>query len=261
MRRLSLLAAAVITALPALASAGTINATLTGVGLNQIVTARYNGTDYAVYAGQLNWSTSDSTLGPTFQTFCIEFTQDVYIGSSYTYSTLSDIGMAPYPYVAPTGTIAGGMSTVDGLGTTRDKETLIRQLWGQYYNSTHDGIAIGAYTDSIETAAFQVAIWKILYETSTNAADQTSLTSGSFELNNGGLVAAEASNYLTWLLNNPDAGMAVGFTALSSPTAQDQLYFGGTTSRLQTPSVPVPSSAIAGSGLLAALGFKRLRRR
>lgn len=259
MSRFSIIAATVATALPAIASAATVNATLTGVGLNQIVSVKYNGSDYTAYAGQLNWSSANSPFGSTFNTFCIEFVQDVDFNVGYDFTTLSDIGLAPYPYVAPTGDGTTGMESILGLGTTRNKETLLRQLWGEFYDSTKDGVASGSYTDSIETAAFQVAIWKILYESSTTTDDQTSLVSGVFKLNNGGLVGNKATEYLDWLVAHPTASQAIGLTALSNPTAQDQILFTGTPS-LIIASVPLPSSACAGTGLLAALSLKRRRR-
>jgi hypothetical protein len=259
MSRFSLVAAVLATALPALASAATVDATLNGVGLNQVVSVKYNGNDHLVYAGALNWSSQNSPFGSTFSTFCIEFVQDVDFNQTYSYTTLSDIGLAPYPYVAPTGNGATGMESVLGLGTTRNKETLLRQLWGEFYASTKDGLAAGSYNDSIETAAFQVAIWKILYECSQNAVDQTSLNSGIFKLNNGGLVGSKATEYLDWLIAHPTADLANGLTALSNPTAQDQILFTGLPSPISSP-VPLPTTAAMGASVLGVMTLKRARR-
>ena len=98
-----------------------------------------------------------------------------------------------------------------------------------------------AQADAISTAAFQVAIWEIVYETDTSY----SLSSGNFMASDNVTVVTAAQGLLDTL--GTDAGTA-SLSFFASTTSQD-LVSG------QTAVVPLPASSLlllSGLGLLGA---------
>lgn len=263
------------------ASAGSVTATLTGVApgteiVNVNFTNPYNSAgdpfhtfSGAVYAGELEWSgNSGNDLGLTnFSTYCIEFAQEVNFGQAVSY-TLTNLGTAPQPFGAPTGNPANGVGGTDNLLSGSTRENLIRRLYTHYVDSgdlddvfVNDGIANG-----IEKAAFQIAIWKIIYETDSSA--YTSLTTGNitFSAYDGAFaqISSLASTYLTSVIanaNSSDASWAPDTTlaALTNRTAQDQLLPVNDVTITALLPVPLPAAAGSGGVGLAMLLMRRRR--
>jgi hypothetical protein len=185
--------------------------------------------------GEVNWtlvSASGITLPNKFITFCLELTQDIYLGQTYTYS-VTDLASAPKPGSGAT----GGTS---GMGPT--KANKIAQLWGGFYDQ------IG--TDGVKAAAFQLAIWKIEYD--WGHPYEANLATGNFQASSPNNAAVSQATTLLKDLETHSYQTAPNLSALTSPDAQDQLVQG----------LPVPPTAyLAGFGVLSLLGYGYVKRR
>jgi hypothetical protein len=96
---------------------------------------------------------------------------------------------------------------------------------------------------AVESAALQVAIWEVLYDTAS-----PNLTSGQFRLTSGGLVQTIAQGYLDDLMANNGKATALFFLAVDGKQSFITM-------------VPEPASLfLFGSGLLS-LGVMAKRRR
>lgn len=153
-------------------------------------------------AGSMNWTRDNVTPGTyaglqgNFSSFCIEVTQYVAFGGTYTY----DVTMTPN---APTPDINFNLP----MGNT--KASQLSELFGRYYN----GLA-----GNTDFGAFQMAVWEIVYDNGSN------VNAGVFQIRN-----AAASEMLanTWLGSLDGSGpMMGGLFALSNREVQDQIVPG-----------------------------------
>ncbi len=205
----------------------------------------------AYYPGVVNWTVEPApagkpnvawlpAVGGGFTTFCIELTQDISPGRVFTYQ-LTSLADAPSPGTAP----AQANPPQAGMGTI--KAGAIEELWGQ------DHASIG--TNSIQGAAFQLAIWKIEYDWGTTAFD--SFNAGNFQATGNSTAITQAKSWLDSLKDNPSAATPANLTALTDPFIQDQVMEipGGANPHL---AVPVPPSLfLALSGVFTLLAFAR----
>lgn len=248
-------ALAVVAAVSAVSVAhgASVTATLHEVSPSQIVGVSYNGQALGqAYAGTLNWygqaGNAGGLTGP-FSTFCIDLLQDVYVGSTYGYEVV-DLTEAPDP-LPPTAPADGG-----GMGPSNAAK--VQKLYALEYDN------VGS--DHTRAAAFQVALWEMLYETggTSGVADGnfflTGVPSALIDLANQFVSAASAPGSLLY----PNQ-----LLVLTSPTAQDQIFVGDLMSpeppaRQGEAPVPVPApAAVAGAvPLLGGLAlFRRIRRK
>lgn len=264
-RSVVLLSLAVLGASTAQSLAATLDLHLNGVQPAVIVHASFNGgANYGdFYSGALAWNVTSSAnpsypINSSVKTFCIEAVQDVWIGQTYHYDFIP-LGQAPKPYSG--GNPAGGMGNVyysDAL--TLSKETALRRLWG--HTDTVGGLSLGQQallgSNNDMSGAFQIAIWKIIYETSTAAF--SSLTTGNVRITNfavGSNVSNLVSTYLGYALSGSGTYQANGLSAITSPDFQDQIVF---TPTAPSPSpVPLPPAALAGGVGLALVGLRQYR--
>ena len=222
--------------------------TLSNVAPNASMTVTFPGlpAETTPYVGQINWTFDrgasdngqlDSLIaGTSLSTFCIEGTQNVYIGQSTSFAHVyTDISVAPQDNA--------GSSFVMGSS----KAASLNQFWDAYYGQ--------AGLSNANAAAFQLGIWEILYDTTPD------LTSGAFVATHTGdadstLAYTEAQN---WLGNYTSVKAATHYElyALSDANLQDQL-FGVPT---QGSVVPLPAALPAGLGLLGGLGLWRKARK
>lgn len=111
----------------------------------------YLSGDHYTFAGDPLSSTSNST----FISFCIELTQDISLNSTYTVDVVS-LASAPKPASGPLAT---------GMGST--PAMLISELWAAHF---HDIFYTASQQNPVEptqedrAAAFQLAIWKLEYD-------------------------------------------------------------------------------------------------
>jgi hypothetical protein len=240
---LAVLAAACIAS-----NASASNIFLTDVSPKTSMTVTFPGlsAETTDYVGKINWSfdRSDSAnagldsiiAGTTVSTFCIEGTQNVYIGQTASFANLfADISQAPK----------------DNVGNTfqmNAKAGAITMFWDDYYDQ--------ATQNNVNAAAFQLGIWELLYDSSPN------LTSGLFQA----APTADADSILAfneaqvWLSNYTIVAPTGQYQlyAFSDPNLQDQLFgvpLGGGSS-----PTPLPAALPGGLALIAALGlYRKLR--
>jgi len=175
--------------------------------------------DSEVYDGTFNaggFNLVSEPLGE-FIAFCIEVTQGLRNGN--TYETVAN------PFTDAV------LTSIENL-----------------FNSAYDLV-----TDDVTSAAFQVAMWEIVEDTSTGY----DLSSGSFSAidasTSGGSVVMTAQGFLDGLDTAPTGLFKIDY--LLSPTSQDLV----TAQRIETPSeVPVPASGLL---LLSAASFLAMRRK
>lgn len=184
------------------------------------------------YVGSISWTQSANSSvpwagNPTFHTFCIETSQDVYLGGSYTYQTRTlDNAPVPDPTMKPGQAIQ------------------ISRMWAA------DHASLG--TDAAKNAAFQIAIWEILDEKIPFKVS----TDPDFQSLIGGYIK-DSTTY---------SGPLANLVALTNGNSQDQIMELGSgwtvTPDGKIVAAPVPPSALmALSGLLPIAGYIRMRRR
>jgi hypothetical protein len=130
------------------AHAGTVTATFSNVNPGEVVTitdgyGTSNQWSATGWAGVYNFVNAGGDLQGNLKSFCIDISQDIYQNLTVTFTTAA-LQNAPVP----------GQS----MGQTR--ANLIAELWYQDYAS------IGA--SNSKAAAFQVAVWKIINETTSS---------------------------------------------------------------------------------------------
>lgn len=217
------------------ASADTINATLNSVTPSQTsVGINLNGHSENAWAGMLQWhknSGSYTGLTGNFQTFCVEITQNVILGSSYTFNVVSPT-LVPNP------------SLPNGMGVARAAR--LSELFGEYYLLADDS--------NNNAAAFQVAVWEIVND------DTLSLGDGAFRLQNPGSTIGGIAN--TWLASLDGTGKKATLGGMTDPCLQDQVFFISMDPPTPgpVPSVPVPAAAWTGGALLLGMFGARARK-
>jgi hypothetical protein len=211
---------------------GGFDATLTGLnntgGFSSYDTTNVTGwsKEYGSFslfnaiACQIDWTSSSSSLAGlvltnkgVLPTFCIEIPQDVYEGSTYNFQPTA---LTNLPTSGPP------------LNTNKIKE--LGQLWGALYSTLKS---------SSDYAAFQIAIWAIVYGNG-NLADFSwagTHQNGTLTFEGSNVnypftaTGADAYTAFGWLENlangkyKSDSANLVGFdvTSLSGQPAQDQL--------------------------------------
>jgi hypothetical protein len=252
-------AAATFASIAGRAHAASVTATLDDTRPARVVGLNYNGAYLGIgYAGTLNWHvTADDGAGlpGSFSSYCIDLLQDVYVGHSYTF-TLTDVEHTSDPQWPTRPTGAGGLDAVHA------------GYLGNLYASQLDTVG----TDADRAAAFQIALWEILYDTSSAHDVATGQFSVRFASNN---VVAIANQFVAAATASGSSSPSNTFTVLTSPNAQDQLFVGARWSDgpiidllpndlppgdgLPTP-VPVPAAAVAALPLLAGIAAVHARR-
>lgn len=232
--KLSLLAAAAMTACAATAHADTIDVRFLGTGAGRNVRVSLGSNSFNCFAGQLQHELSNGTgfgewLNGTRYTFCTDLTQTV----TTTRRTYDLVSVGDIPDSSPMGVA---------------KSNAIHDL---YVQASGAQLTSGASNDL--TAAFQLAIWEIVSDyVPSSGLSSLNLTSGSFRatktdgsaLSSG--VMTQYNNLLGAIGHFGDAGPSI--IGLRSDCAQDQVTL-----------VPAPGAvALGGLGLLC-MGARRRR--
>ena len=227
-----------------------VAATLTGVS-PALSTATLNGSgDY--YAGLLNWNVAATTnsavfaVGSDFNTYCVDISHDIGIGGTYQYdlTTLSHAAALSGTYNYGTGTV----SMVEAIDT----------LYSEFYGGSTT--ASGPYSADQEAAAFQGAVWTILFtppntvglgNTGATTLENSELTALDHQLATAG--GLDAYNVMA-LVADP-GGPLTDYTV----QGQDQALvvmpgFGSS-------PVPLPSTSMGGCVLLGLFGLGAISKR
>lgn len=229
----------------ATARADSISATVIGVTTRDFKFVLNGDHVDSPYTGALTWqrNSGSTAFGNTFQTFCIDLMQYVTFNPpnspSYPF-TLTPLQNAPWDNVQH--------NTSMGLA----KAKLLSELWNTYHSQV---------VNDDTSAAFQIAVWEIVFEDSNNAhnllnggftADYgTSSVPGYVKIGNM-WVPTYVKTAQTWLTSlTGTAPLDPHLVALTSDTAQDQFTF---------TNVPAPPgvflAGIGGLGLMIG-GWRR----
>lgn len=206
-----------LAALSATASASIITAQFNSISPTNKIDASLDGgvNFYGYHPGPVHWSRVGGDYPGAqgdFDTFCIELTEEVEAAAIYSFDVVA--------------TKDAPSSFVGGMGQA--KADLLAELFGQHH-ATLD------LNDEFHVAAFQTAIWEIVYD------DGIDLASGDFIVLNNTPVYALADAYLATLSGQ---GPFANLVAMRADCVQDQI-------------IPEPASLAL---LLGGLAFA-LRRR
>lgn len=171
---------------------------------------------------KFNWSRTDGgpdgggsgvdvTVPAAFPTYCVDLDQNVSANTNYTFEVQS--------------------FAQAGFGATQ--ELYLERLWGTYFSSV---------TDSTVSAAFQMAVWELTFDTGGDLAN------GNYRGNSAPSVVAAAQIMLSDVTSGSFSGLTQDLVVLHSDSVQDQI----------TPPIPAPG-AIALAGLSAAVAYRRRR--
>jgi hypothetical protein len=121
--------------------------------------------------------------------------------------------------------------TVIGMTMTSERAALLEELWGRYHSTT---------MTADQAAAFQLAVWELVYE-----------TSGTYDISAGSVRSDSLNAETNALLDSLDgAGPKASLVALTSPIYQDLLA-----------EVPAPGALALGSLGMGLIGWLRSRKR
>jgi hypothetical protein len=221
------LLAGVLMAFASSARAGTITAKFDGVSPSQGISYKLNGGNtQSTTAGVFDWTYVSGVRlnnGPTFKTFCIDLSHFISTGTTYTYN-LDD----------PNNPNADAQVFQGGLGAA--KATLLSELFGKYYTSV---------VDNKTGAAFQIAVWDIVYDGGVpNANSPFKVTS----------TGAAETTALQWL-NNLDPNQGANLIVL------DSVPLGNHQDQITLAPAPEPSTLVlACIGIVGLVGVAWRRR-
>lgn len=220
------------------AQADTVKVKYTGKGLGRDVQMTFGSSTTNLFAGQLKHQFTDgvgpigSTIAGELRTFCTDLTQYV-TNTTKTYQVVA-------------------LQAVPGAGMGADKAQAIRNM----YAFAHDAqFATGNNnTNKDLAAAFQMAVWEIVYDYS-GGRSSLDVTTGSlkFKQTNGSALSLGVRTQLNNLFNaSMTDGAYRSIVAVSNDSFQDQI--------VQLNTVPMPAAAGMGFCGLAGVAARRRRR-
>ncbi|KKO49478.1 hypothetical protein VT06_06520 [Arsukibacterium sp. MJ3] len=219
-------------ATPTYATPITIDVTYNGManGADNI-NATYQGKSSNVLAGMISFkysNVSDSfpfTLDKDLLAFCIEFSQLLTTNKPMTYT----------------------VTAADQWFSAHQTDAITR-LYTRFGKETG--------TSSTD-AAFQLALWELIYDYNGTNVDNLALSSGNFKINNSKASTVLAQNWLSELVN---VKSTYSMYVMTNEFSQNQLIFNGNIIRQLNEPLPVSAPATLGIFGLGLLGLA-LRRR
>ena len=213
------------------AHADSVDVEFLGVGNGSTASVSLNDSLRFVFIGQLNHRFSNAAGEPIegdYVTYCTDLTQYVtHSARTYTVEHLKDMPKSP---------------NVPSMGTDRAQAIfdLVKAAKGKQ---------LGEDADRTFTAAFQLALWEIVYDFDGQAASLDT-GAGAFKVNNVRAEHEQAVNsHLTSLFSEiGNGGTGEGLYGVASWEAQDQLLV-----------VPLPAPVLLGGIGLGALVVARRR--
>jgi hypothetical protein len=215
-----------------------------GFGAKNMMTVWGGGqSGLSIYAGMFMFNKTASTGtgnlldNGTIGGFCMDLSEYLATGSK-TYEVLQ-----PSEGPKPNNVLGGGMGDV--------KANYLSELWGRHFDSSWMAGGIYTPTQNAQAAAFQAAIWEVIYEDMPMSSAGWDVTVDG-TIGNKGFKAANLDYALanSWLHGLTGTYQGANLAALSSDGAQDVLV-----------AVPEPATvAFLAVGLLFAVskGYKTL---
>jgi len=234
------IAAVVVAASCGAAFADTVQVQYLGAGQGRTIRFDLNGSRQNVFAGQLEHRFSGGTgigagLNGDILTYCTDLMQHVS-SSTRTFDVVD-------PQYAP------------GQPMGVDRANALRDIY-----SYADGAQNARGADRDFAAAFQLAVWEIVYDFDSNSGRSSlDIESGHFESyrTNGWRLSSDIRNYLDDIfdaIGSMNARNGMGLYAVVNDWKQDQLV------EMQMETIPLPSAAGLGfAGLLGVAGTRRRR--
>ncbi|MFN4241999.1 MAG: hypothetical protein ACK4PI_02055 [Tepidisphaerales bacterium] len=237
------------------ASAGTVTANFVSVSpgaqpftVNYLKPGPVADTASNIRAGIMNWTQTSHTPGGNiagdgngFVAYCMDLAQ--FVASPATFTVTTDPTIVPNPASA-----TGSLATPWAGDVTKTKHDALLRLFAKHFDA-------GNPSNDFH-AAFQLAVWEIIFETTVG---DFSLSSGT--TNATGVVAAitQANTFLSNLFLG--GSYATGsFLFLTAGDHQDQIVYRPPANPGPTPEIPLPTAALAGLTLLGGLGVRRVTR-
>lgn len=203
------------------ARAETINLTLTNNGNS--VTYKDNGKTTTVNGGPFHWTQStplNTNYATAVTTYCIDLDQTVSKGGTYTYDVKTDLKQAPT------------------IGNDTVKIGAITELFDRYYNMS--------LTSAANAAAFQLALWELVYDGGASKSLAAGRIQGSNSLTSSMLGSLGSGTYT----NHDLAGYHL--VGLVSGSKQDQIMV------VKDPTPPTGAVPAPPGVVLAGIGFGSL---
>ncbi len=213
---------------PASAQAATVTAKLNSV-TGQSFKYKLGASDLTTTAGIFDWTrTGGDASNPTgdFKSFCVELDQTLSLGNTFTYEIIAT-SEGPKPGLA----LGAGP-----MGQT--KADMLAKLWAAHFDQ--------ALLSNANAAAFQVAVWEIVYDGNLDLFD------GGFQARytNLGSAPVFVQTAQSWLDGLGNLTEMAALRVMSNGSRQDQLVM-----------VPLPAAAWAGLSLIGAVAMRRKLRR
>jgi hypothetical protein len=192
--------------------------------------------------GSVTWLGSSANAAPfngVFIAYCIDLPQSISLNNSFTY-TVTPLAGAPQAGAYP--------NPPGGMGAAKANEIDI--LYGKDYMSTLGGAAAD------DRAAFQLAIWNIVYDTDASVSP----TDGMFYAETGGGVSsamlALANGFLADAFNPANQSFAASniVALLGSNGEQDQIVI-NSPSFIPQASIPAPAAALPAGIAMAGIAI------
>lgn len=207
------------------ASASTIDLTFKGSGAGTSVKIIAPTGNYSGFAGELKFDFSYALSGTdttNLRTFCTELAQQTtQQGQTHTYN-IKDVSQLPDPPAGPT-----------GMGTA--KADNIRELYT---------VAAGnQFGNNINAAAFQLAIWNLVYDTDFTL-DSGVVRTQTDSYTDKSSILSQANAWLNAV--NTNSYSHASLVGLGSDTKQDQIFL-----------VPLPAPVALGLAGLVGVGVVR----